>query len=798
MSSQFYLKVQQIEQVCTFELSWGRGQQLTAKLPFPATLRSLYQTWQTTYLNFYSSQTRARPGNTGAGVLPPTDWRARLVQAEASLLAEFYYWLSSADLLAIRSTIAKAANQPITSESSPFVDVFLTCEPLDLARLPWEAWEIGAEFGTIKPIRIARTSMNRTEPPKPQTRRRQMRMLAIMGDDTGLDFKSERDAIKTLSSDVQFVGWQAGKPTTNLKVEICEAIADAQGWDVLFFAGHSNETILTGGELMIAPNESILIKELIPSLAIAKEQGLQFAIFNSCKGMSIAETLIGLGLSEIAIMREFIHDSVAPEFLFQLIQSLASYQDAHTSLLSACDYLKAKKSLTYPSTYLVPSLFRYPDAPSFKLREFGWKQRFKQWLPSRREAIALSACLLLGVIPPVRSFLLDQRLLIQSFYRETFNQFPITAKPPVTLIQIDEESIRKRGISSPKPMDRKYLAEIVDRLTQRGATVIGMDYFFDFQQPANDPILAASVRKAVAKNATWFVFGAYFDNNGKQMGVLPTTQISKRSWSMQGYTNAPHWYAPLPPNGNQCVECPFAYLLAISHLLQQTPSPPKPALSTTLEEEFQVEILDHARKQKSNPQIAFLNSLRQHPITEFSYVFKQQWGQPILDFSIPPDRVFQSIPAWQLFDFEKADAIGDLSQQVVVIAAGGYGGAGIDIANKSYPDTFDAPAAIAYYRSPQSYFTGGEALSYMVHHFLSQRLVVPVPDLWMMVVTAVAARGVSLSSWKRKRYILIVGIASYSLLSLQLFISIAVMLPILLPSAIAWSFFLPSRRELRD
>ena len=796
MSSRFYLKVQQIEQVCTFELSWGQGQQLTARLPFPAMLRSLYQNWQTTYLNFYSSQTRARPGKTGAGVLPPTDWRARLVQAEASLLAEFYYWLSSADLLPIRSTIAKAANQPITSDS-PFVDIFLTCEPLDLARLPWEAWEIGVEFGTIKPIRIARTSVNRTEPPKQQTRPRRMRVLAIMGDDTGLDFKSERDAIKTLSSDVQFVGWQAGKPTTNLKVEICEAIAHAQGWDVLFFAGHSNETTLTGGELMIAPNESILIKELIPCLVIAKEQGLQFAIFNSCKGMSIAEMLIGLGLNEIAIMREFIHDSVAPEFLFQLIQSLVDYHDAHTSLLSACDYLKAKKSLTYPSTYLVPSLFRYPDTPSFKLREFGWKQRFKQCLPSRREAIALSVCLLLGVIPSVRSFLLDQRLLMQSFYRETSNQFP-TAKPLVTLIQIDEESIRKRGISSPKPMDRKYLAEIVDRLTQRGATVIGMDYFFDYQQPANDPILAASVRNAVTKNATRFVFGAFFDESGKQMGVLPATQIAKRSWSLQGYTNAPQWYAALPSNKGHCTECPFAYLLAMSHLLKQTSSPPKPTLSTILEEEFQTKILDYAKEQKSNPKIAFLNSLHQHPITEFSHVFKQQWGQPILDFSTPPDRVFQSIPAWQFFDSEKASAINDLSQQVIVIAPGGYGGAGIDVANKSYSDTFDAPAAIAHYRYPQSYFTGGEALSYMVHHFLSRRLVIPVPDLWIMMVAAIAAKGVSLSSWKRKRYILIVSTGFYSLLSLQLFISAAVMLPILLPSAIVWSFFLPFRRELRD
>ncbi|KAM3100111.1 CHASE2 domain-containing protein [Phormidesmis sp. 146-12] len=796
MFSQFSLKVQQIEQICTFELSWGQGQQLTAKLAFPATLRSLYQTWQTTYHNFYSSKTRARPGNTGVGVLPPTDWRTRLVQAEAALLAEFYYWLSSADLLQIRSTIARAASQTTPSDHA-FVDLFLTCEPLELARLPWEAWEIGVEFGTTKPIRIARTPMNRLHPPTVQTQPRRMRVLAIMGDETGLDFKSERDAIKALSPDVQFVGWQAGRSTTHLKSEIYDAIAAPQGWDVLFFAGHSNETILTGGELMIAPNESILVTELIPALTIAKEQGLQFAIFNSCKGMNIAETLISLGLNEVAVMREPIHNSVAKEFLIQLIQRLANYHDAHSSLLSACGYLKAKKNLTYPSAYLIPSLFRYPDISSFQLREFGWKQRFKQCLPSRRETIVLSACLLLSVIPQVQSFLLDRRLLIQSLYREVSIQTPVT-KSPVTLIQIDEDSIRERGISSPKPMDRKYLAEIVDRLTQRGATIIGVDYFLDRQQPINDPSLAASVRKAVSNNATWFVFGAYFDEGGKQVGVLPVTQIARRSWSIQGYTNAPQWYTALPSKGSDCIDCPFSYLLAMSYLLRQNADSPKPNPLIQPEEEFQKQILDYARTQKDTPGIAFLKSVHKHPITEVSRVFGQRWGQPVLDFSIPPDRIYQSIPAWQLFDPEKAALIKDLSQQIVIIAPGGYGEAGIDLANNRFTDTFDVPAAIAHYRDAPSYFTGGEALSYMVHHFLSQRLVIPIPDLWMVIVAAIAAKGLSLSSWKRKYYILAASTAIYSSLSLQLFISAAIVLPILLPSAIAWLFFLPFQRKQHD
>jgi hypothetical protein len=51
---------------------------------------------------------------------------------------------------------------------------------------------------------------------------------------------------------VIFVGWQPGVSTTQLRADISQAIADPDGWDILFFAGHSNETKLTGGEFAIA------------------------------------------------------------------------------------------------------------------------------------------------------------------------------------------------------------------------------------------------------------------------------------------------------------------------------------------------------------------------------------------------------------------------------------------------------------------------------------------------------------------------------------------------------------------
>ena len=90
----YKLKVWHIERQCLFDLTWGKGQQLSARLTFPETLTTLYQTWQLAYLNFYKSALRAKVKGSGSIPSPTIDWRANLVQAEAQFLAEFHYWLN--------------------------------------------------------------------------------------------------------------------------------------------------------------------------------------------------------------------------------------------------------------------------------------------------------------------------------------------------------------------------------------------------------------------------------------------------------------------------------------------------------------------------------------------------------------------------------------------------------------------------------------------------------------------------------------------------------------------------------
>ena len=823
----FRLKIQQLNRSCLFELSWGRGQQLCTQLNYPEKLSSLYCQWQKAYLNYYkhyqvnnqtvhpsapaAENSKLRGRLQGSGRLTPVDRHAQLVQAEAELLSEFERWLRSAELYDIRAIIARAAR---ANSPDSHLEIFLSCAPLELERLPWEAWAIGEDLGYGGTIRLVRAPVNiRRETPQisRQFCHHRARILAILGDDTGLNFAREKKALRSLSSiaDIKFVGWQRGKQRAELIKQIRQAIADEQGWDILFFAGHSNETNLTGGQLAIAPRLSISVSEIATQLQQAKARGLQFAVFNSCNGLSIASSLIDLGLSQVAVMREPIHNQVAQVFLVQFLRQLAECKDVHDALLAACQFLKQQNNLDYPSAYLIPSLFRHPEGRLFRFQSCGWRASVQRWLPNRREAIALGFSILLGFIPPVQQFLLQGRVLVQGIYRDLTSQIPSEARPPVLLIQIDEQSLRQAGISDPHPLDRRYLANLIEQLVARDVKIIGIDYLLDRQQPEKDPILARAVHSGVANKGIWFVFAAQLDRNGQEVGVATETDITSPNWSLQGYTNALPEYVKIPSPETDCSQaCPFAYLLSVVYALNQESSTTKmlqPQLSDR--RDYRTQLFDYLHQQEHhNDTVNFLRQVKLHPLTNFAANFGWHWLRPINDFSLPPEQVYNHLAAWQLLDNTAANSLPDYwwEQQIVIIAPGGYEEAGV----KPGADNFPIPWAVKYWRerygtAPISLdnFTGSEFLAYMIYQLLNQRLVVNVPELWIIAIAGLIGKGITLGlnwhSCQLSKWSL--GLASctvaYVLVALQIYLSAAVLLPIFLPSAAFWIYVMPTLRR---
>ena len=744
----FLLKVWRVEQTCLFELTWNQSHTISARLVYPATLTKLYEQWHSDYLAFYRSNFLARPGISLS--LPETeiDWRAKLVEAEAAFLAEFQYWLNSAELAEIQRTIRQAANQGE-------VDLFIRCNALEMVKLPWESWQID----TSKPIRIARTASKLQALTKPG-RRQRARILAILGDDTGLEseqtgqettFKTEKAALKKLAAvDVTFVGWQAGKNLIALKDEICRAIADPQGWDILFFTGHSNETAMTGGQIAIAPNTSIMVSEIARELQIARSKGLQFAIFNSCSGVSIAESLINLGLNQVVVMREPIHHKVAKEFFLHFVQQIASDRDAHEAMLAACQMLKQDKNWIHPSAYLIPSLFTHPQVQPFRLKPSGWKQ----WLPNRREAIMLGTLALLSSLLPIQSFLIDQRQSVQASYQAATAQ-TIHSTPPVLLVQVDEETLRNVEVIN-QNLDRKYLAKLVNRTTELHLPTVGLDYLLFRPQPNGDPVLAQALKTAGEKG-TKFILAATpetFGNPPNWVRVLPEIANPQQPWRVDGDVDLlgdPPFYArTIGDTKARTKVLPMAYAL-----VQQ--------------------IAGFHEESRS----------RMHPVSDAAAI-SQMWLRPLIDFSIPPDQVYRAIPAGQFLQ-QQAQKIA--AQPIVLIAPGGQIDAGVTPGE----DNFNSPAAFQHWQN-RSIITGGEVHAYLVHNLIHHRLIIPIPDLWLIGLAGLLGKGSALwlaqNQSRRARWLLGIPIL-YTAASLQTYVWWAVLFPVMFPTVTYLVYIIP-------
>ncbi|MEB3342843.1 hypothetical protein [Okeania sp.] len=100
--------------------------------------------------------------------------------------------------------------------------------------------------------------------------------------------------------------------------------------------------------------------------------------------------------------------------------------------------------------------------------------------------------------------------------------------------------------------------------------------------------------------------------------------------------------------------------------------------------------------------------------------------------------------------------------------------------------------------------TGGEIHAYMLHHLLINRIVIPIPDFWMIWVGAFLGQGVIilLHKYPGKRGewvgVFVVTNFVYLIVSLQVYISGVFVLPIVLPSVTFWIYILLHYRIKND
>ena len=318
--------------------------------------------------------------------------------------------------------------------------------------------------------------------------------------------------------------------------------------------------------------------------------------------------------------------------------------------------------------------------------------------------------------------------------------------------------------------------------------------------------MAQSVRNAIAKNNTWFIFAGIKNKAGIEIGVSAKTGIADSNWSLQGYTNALPQYIKLPESTNCISTCPFTYLLAIAsglHRESLSSSLPQPKLNS--QEDFRTQVIDYLNQIETDSNtLVFLQQAQSHPLANFAQSLNWFWLRPIIDFSIPPDVVYDRLSAGQLLTDSQKLTNDTFDQQIIIIASGGYPEAGVNPGE----DNFPVPLAVVYWRErfglssgSLHIFTGSEINAYMIQHLLTQRLVVPIPALWMIAVVALLGKGFTLllpkQYYQRRQWaVSFTGVTViFVLVGLQLYISAGILLPWLLTSATFLVYVWPSKES---
>jgi hypothetical protein len=197
--SAFQLKIwhQKDDDFCSFLLLWdGGNKNIYVSLKYPKELQKRYQRWQQRYFRFYEFPPPQPIGNSGSINPDFGDPCNALREAEQNLIQEFKKWLGEGDVRKIqeqiRDEITRLAQtlskQEKRAGSYPGIDIFLTCNSDELARLPWETWQLAPERMPLGTVRIARTLGNSADisAVKRPLRRRRTRILALIGNDPKL------------------------------------------------------------------------------------------------------------------------------------------------------------------------------------------------------------------------------------------------------------------------------------------------------------------------------------------------------------------------------------------------------------------------------------------------------------------------------------------------------------------------------------------------------------------------------------------------------------------------------------
>lgn len=472
--------------LCEF-LEADNSVRLAGKLPPAPELFSLQQRWQTLYTARNQDQALRIHLLDVEGVrYSKTDFE----QCCQALTLQFNEWLSALGFL----SIDRGLRTELRREDD--IQIILETEDSLLRRLPWHLWQFfedypraelafGAQQWRSLP---AAHSQSRPSQQPPSSTSSEVRILATLGNSHGLDVSADLAALNKLGDKDERVSVSVlNAPTLN---ELHESLWQPQGWDIFFFAGHS-QTEGNTGIIDINPHERLTIAQMKHALRRAIAGGLKIAIFNSCDGLGLAQQICDLQIPYVVVMREPIPDAAAQQFLHYLLCAFAEGHPFHLALRQARQRLAGLEN-EIPCASWLPVIWQNPTAPALHWQDFfehplSSSASFTPTLQPKSQPKAQSSTASLpksiwqriglksfaasALVLGIRALSGLEPLELEAYDRMMRSRPSESVDERIVVVEITEDITSEYGY----PLPDKPLNELIQKINAAEPTAVGLD-----------------------------------------------------------------------------------------------------------------------------------------------------------------------------------------------------------------------------------------------------------------------------------------------------------------------------------
>jgi len=513
------------------------GMKFTASLPAAPEIAVLYRNWRSLYSFFYQ--------RIGLRVQIETEVDDDFEIEEAYItnvsevdLHDLSEQLDNSINAWLNSTQFHKIDQQLRTQLEPSAEIRFIIETNDnqLRHLPWHLWSFFTDYP------YAEVGLSAAEYQQPNiihaNSSEKIKILAIFGDSQGIEITQDRTFLEQLShqAEIEFLV----EPSLN---DLNDRLWK-QGWDILFFAGHS--CTKEKGWLQINQTDSLTLDQLKYALRKAIARGLKLAIFNSCDGLGLAQQLQSLQIPQVIVMREPVPDVVAQKFLKYFLAEFSSGQSLYAAVRYARERLQGLEN-EYPCATWLPAICQNPAVPPMI-----WSQSAKtviytqkQSSPTKSDEIRLqpdnssvkhrqhSLLTLLIASVLVGTLVMGVRYLgmLQPWELQSYDHLMQLRSPDekqdsrLLIVTIDEADIQyqiQQKMNLRWSLSDQAFNQLLQKLDSYQPKAIGLDIYHDFPFDSKYPDLA---NRFLSDDRLFAVCKVAAPNDKAQDGVPPPPKV---------------------------------------------------------------------------------------------------------------------------------------------------------------------------------------------------------------------------------------------------------------------------------